>query len=197
MPGFLWSTSRRRYIYASNGRAVPESRVRDGLQSAIDASKGRIAQASEQLIAGKINSAEWTLAMRDELKNAHRAAAMLANGGEMSPAALGRLGATLRAQYGYLARFSSQVENGEIPLDGRFKARAQMYIQSARLSYENQLRLREQQARTPEEKRILSAVENCADCLAYAARGWQPIGTLPEIGDSICRSNCRCHWEYR
>lgn len=194
---FNWSESRRRYIYASNGRAVPESRVRAGLQEAIDASKRRIGQSTDQLIAGKINAAEWTIRMREEIRAGHRAAAMLANGGKMTPQALGRLGATVRAQYEYLARLSSQIENGEVALNGKLRARAKMYGQAIRLSYENQVRAREAHARMSEERRVLSSAEHCADCVGYAAAGWQPIGTLPQIGDSQCRANCHCHFEYR
>jgi hypothetical protein len=194
---FNWSESRRRYIYASNGRAVPDARIREGLQSAIDTSKRRIGDATDALIGGKINTAEWTLRMREEIRSGHRAAAMLANGGKMTPSTLGRLGATVRAQYDYLTRLSSQIENGEVALDGKLRARAKMYGQAVRLSYENQVRAREQNARMSEERRVLSSAEHCSDCVGYAATGWQPAGTLPQIGDSQCRSNCHCHFEFR
>lgn len=37
-------------------------------------------------------------------------------------------------------------------------------------------------------------VHNCVD---YALSGWQPIGTLPPIGDSQCGQNCECRFEFR
>src|SRR5262245_16423884 len=117
MSKFNWSASKRRYVYASNGRVVPETRIRARLQDAIDASKDQIDSFTTDLIAGKINAAEWTLRMRDEIKNGHRRAALLANGGKLNPSALGKLGATVRAQYDYLSRFSSAIQNGEIALD--------------------------------------------------------------------------------
>lgn len=39
-------------------------------------------------------------------------------------------------------------------------------------------------------------VHNCDDCPPLAALGWQPIGTLPAIGDSECGHLCLCHFEY-
>lgn len=197
MSNIKWSESRRRYTYASNGRAVPETRIRGRLQGAIDASKTRIDAFGADLIEGRINVADWTLRMRDEIKNGHRAAALLANGGKLNPSALGKLGATVRAQYEYLSRFSSQIQNGEIELDPRMIARSKMYAQSILVGYENQVRAREQRAGVKQERRVLSPVESCSDCIEYARRGWQPIGTLPQIGDSICKSNCHCRFEYK
>jgi hypothetical protein len=34
-------------------------------------------------------------------------------------------------------------------------------------------------------------------CPRLADRGWQPLGTLPEIGDTPCEGKCWCHFEYR
>lgn len=194
---FKWSESRRRYVYASNGRAVPELRIRARLQSSIDASKDKIGAFTDELIKGKITVAEWTLRMREEIKNGHRAAALLANVGKLNPSAQGKLGATVRAQYDYLSRFSSAIQNGDAPLNKRLVARAKMYGQAVLVGYENQARAREQRAGARLERRVLSPVESCADCIAAAARRWQPIGTLPQIGDSVCKVNCHCRFEYK
>jgi len=40
-------------------------------------------------------------------------------------------------------------------------------------------------------------VHNCNGCLEQAGLGWQPIGTLDEIGAEECGNNCRCEYEYR
>ena len=40
--------------------------------------------------------------------------------------------------------------------------------------------------------------KTCRDCRAWAADGWQPIGTLPLPGDRCqCLFNCRCSLDYR
>lgn len=48
------------------------------------------------------------------------------------------------------------------------------------------------------ERRVLGnpKTEHCTDCPPLAAAGWQPLGTLPDIGDSECGGFCLCHFEY-
>ncbi len=48
------------------------------------------------------------------------------------------------------------------------------------------------------ERRILGhpKTEHCTDCPPLAALGWQPVGSLPDIGDSECGPLCLCHFEY-
>ncbi len=50
-----------------------------------------------------------------------------------------------------------------------------------------------------QERRILGRpkTEHCPDCPPIAALGWQPIGTLPMIGDTECGGLCLCHFEFR
>jgi hypothetical protein len=40
-------------------------------------------------------------------------------------------------------------------------------------------------------------VHNCDTCLAQAALGWQPIGSLNPIGASECRARCHCWFNFR
>lgn len=42
-----------------------------------------------------------------------------------------------------------------------------------------------------------SSGEYKESCTLLAARGWQPMGTLPDIGDTPCGGRCYCHFEYR
>jgi hypothetical protein len=58
-----------------------------------------------------------------------------------------------------------------------------------------------------EELRVLGEADHCSTeddpdgdregCLELAALGWQPIGTLPKIGESVCIVNCHCRFAYR
>jgi hypothetical protein len=48
-----------------------------------------------------------------------------------------------------------------------------------------------------EERRVLGVADHCPGCLEQAGLGWQPIGTLDEIGTEECGNNCRCEYEYR
>lgn len=48
------------------------------------------------------------------------------------------------------------------------------------------------------ERRVLGQpkTEHCHDCPPLAAMGWQPLGSLPHIGESECGPLCLCHFEY-
>lgn len=37
----------------------------------------------------------------------------------------------------------------------------------------------------------------CRTCIAESEKGWQPLGTLNEIGDSECMGNCDCYFEWK
>ena len=48
------------------------------------------------------------------------------------------------------------------------------------------------------ERRVLGnpKTSHCEDCPPLAEMGWQPVGTLPDIGDTECGPLCLCHFEY-
>jgi hypothetical protein len=82
---------------------------------------------------------------------------------------------------------------------GQFVARAESYADSA---WQAAQRINHGQAiaqgQWKFERRVLGSpkTEHCEDCPSLAAMGWQPIGTLPAIGDSACGSLCLCHFRY-
>ena len=135
--------------------------------------------------------------MRDEIRAAHRAAAMLANGGKLTPQAAGRLGAALKKQYQFLDAFTRDIEQGKITLGPRTVARARLYAQAAMTTYQKAVLERERAAGVALYRLVLSPAEHCAECLADAARGFVPVGSLPEIGDRECLINCKCRWEFK
>lgn len=193
MPSFQWSTSRRRYLDAK-GKLVSEKRVRNALDATIAAAKARIDALGEGLAASDVDA---ILALRAEIRAGHRAAALLAYGGTLPASMRGRLGAAVKKQYGYLDDFLREIEGGTAGSAKRIVARAKLYMDAVRGTYQQMVRVREQAAGMGEERRVLSPAEHCDDCVAAAKQGWQPMGTLPPIGDSACRVNCKCHFEYR
>ena len=48
------------------------------------------------------------------------------------------------------------------------------------------------------ERRLLGnpPTGHCSDCPPLADMGWQPVGTLPDIGDTECGGFCWCWFEY-
>lgn len=176
---------------------MPESRVRAGLQAAVDSSKEKIGKLTQRLVDGKINVSAWHEAMKAETKAAHRAAAMLANGGKLDAKTAGQLGAVLRKQYSYLRAFALQIENKEITLGARTVARARLYAQSVMTTYQRAKLARAEAAGIEMYRLVLSSSEHCPECLADSELDFVPIGSLAEIGDRECLINCKCSWEYQ
>jgi len=188
-----------RYADRATGRFTSELSVRSDLDTYIANKASRFDDLANQLRNREISLADWQLQMRNEIRASHNAAAMVAKGGrdQMTYADWGRTGRRLRDQYGYLDRWAADIASGKVPLDGRLASRARLYGQAARGTYEQQRRAMAAANGYDEEQRILHATESCDDCIEYAGEGWQPIGTLPQIGDSICNTNCKCTFEYR
>jgi hypothetical protein len=199
VPDFLWSATALRFRDVASGRFVPQAAVRQAVDVVVDKGADRLARLTAQLRAGALDVPTWQAQFAQELKLTHLATATAAKGGvaQMAPADWGRVGQQLRVQYGFLRGFAADVASGKQPLDGRAESRARLYGQAARATYE-ETRRGIQRERGGQERRVLhSARESCADCVSYAGRGWAPVGSLPAIGESACRSNCRCTLEYR
>lgn len=99
----------------------------------------------------------------------------------------------------FFDRFHQDVLTDDPPTPAEFVARAEKYADSAwqgeqRTNREEAIR----QGRFRLERRVLGdpKTEHCTDCPPLAAVGWQPIGTLPFIGDSACGPLCLCHFRY-
>lgn len=188
-----------RYQDRATGRFVKELQVRADLDKYIDAKNSRLDDLANQLRNREISLADWQLQMRNEMRMMHNAAAMVAKGGreQMTHADWGRTGRELRSQYEYLDKWAADIASGKAPIDGRLNTRATLYGDASRGTYEQSRRAQAADKGNEEEQRILHAAESCVDCIQYAALGWQPIGSLPKIGDSQCRSRCRCTFSYR
>jgi len=194
---YAWSRKQGRYQYR-NGRPVQQDTLSGWVGAAIESSQGRIAELTERRVAGTINTAEWTIGMREELRAGHRMMAHLAHGPELSKQQLGRLGAVMRAQYKYLNAFSAGIDSGDVPLSGAMVSRAKMYTEALWATWQNEGTAA--QARRGKTKiiNILNpSAEHCAGCLAESARGWVDIGKEVPIGARDCRVRDRCHFEYK
>jgi hypothetical protein len=189
-----------RYISLSTGRFVPFLEVRDALDVVIEASGSRMNALTDQLINEQISLAEWQIGMMEEIKISHTAAAASARGGwaQMSPSDWGATGRLIRDQYDFLRNFANEIATGKQRLDGTARVRTQLYAQAPRGTFEEMRRRYERLMNgMEEERRVLGEADHCQSCLDAAALKWQPIGTLPRIGDSLCLTNCHCHFIFR
>jgi len=105
---------------------------------------------------------------------------------------LQRIGAAIAREYKYFEKFVRQVLGAV-----NAAARAGMYAEAGRGTYEEARAEAMKASGKTEERRLLGIADHCSDCVAEANKGWQPIGTLRAIGDSLCKSNCHCRKEFR
>jgi hypothetical protein len=151
-----------------------------------------------RLQAGKLDTAQWRDAMAQAVKDLHACQYAAARGGfhNVTAAEWAELSKRVEGQLHYLNRFANQIGTGLVRVDGRAMTRAAMYAQASRGTFE-QGRRAEAQGVYSEERRIRHARESCEDCIDQAGLGWQPLGTLRQIGDSACRASCLCTFAFR
>lgn len=197
---FGWNETAGRYVDLQTGRFVPFIEVRDALESMMQSARDTMHDLTQQLIDQQISLADWQASMMSEIRLAHTAAGAAANGGwaQMSQADWGATGQLVREQYDFLRNFAGEIADGTQLLDGRALVRADMYGEAARGSFETmQTRYQLINNGMEEEIRILGEADHCDGCLEQAALGWQPIGTLDEIGEEECLTKCHCTKKYR
>lgn len=202
MPEFQYSKSTGNYRYKSSGHRVEPSTVNNWIDALAEKTKENLGRIAEEHRAGKINLAEWVIQTGEEIRNAHRAVAIIAAGGKgnMTASDWGFVGAQIRRELQYLNGFANAIENrpeGSI-LTTAFVSRAKSYGAAIYETYEKaKARRIERQGQADTELNELEpGAEHCADCLDATAQGRVPLGTLTPIGDRECGSKCRCRIVY-
>lgn len=149
---------------------------------------------------------KWSTDLRRDLLNMHNAVTVIALGGKKAALQFGTQNASAWAeaesatafQLQRFDRFMLGIVSGAIPINNAMAVRAAMYPLAAFGTYQNAVRIRQQVMLVyDEEMRVLQSGNPCDDCIVEAARGWQAIGTLRRIGDSVCISRCRCYFKFR
>lgn len=198
IPQYGWNERAGRYVSLPSRKFVPWERVGEALEDVIEVSRVEVETLTLTLVrGGDLN--KWREAVAYEIKQMHIASACLGRGGyeQMTPADWGRVGQRIRRQYAYLENFARQVESGAQPMDGSLVNRARLYTFATRGTYDGQRRANYATMGYRFEKRVLHKAEHCQSCKDIAALGWQPIGTLPNIGDADCLSNCQCTFKFK
>lgn len=196
---FAWDEASGRYRDLQNGRFVSRGKARGLLDAYTDRISDRAAGLSEKLARGEISVGEWETGMRGLIKRTHAVHAAAARGGweRMTPSDWGRVGSVVKEQYRYLRSFSADVALGVVPRTGALAVRARLYAEAGRRShFDTERRLMVGRGYV-EERSVLGVADHCAGCESAAAQGWQPIGSLPPIGERDCLVRCRCHFDYR
>lgn len=196
-----WEYDRRvqRYRDKATGRFLGESALHNLIRQNQNQMGKAAQQVARELVNGKTTVGQFALQMRKVLKELHIGNYLLGRGGTKSLKAsdYGKIGGILSREYAYLRGLCRDLALGKVT-SGQFLQRLGLFVSQSRNTYEYARRESHQAAGFMYERRVRHALESCAECIAYAARGWQPIGTLPAIGTACsCRANCKCSFEYR
>jgi hypothetical protein len=195
-----WSYDRNAGRYRDErGKFLSKAAVEKLVDGRIGKLEGKLKQFTRMLANGNITLDQWQGSVREAIKAAHIQAAIIGHGGRsgMGSAEYGRVGQRLRLEYDYLQRFAGDLLRGAVSAPMAL-GRIGLYAQSVRGSYWLGTELREQAQGYSLMRRILDdQAQHCSDCLAFAARGIVPIGSVPLPGQRCaCGARCRCSVRY-
>lgn len=183
------------------GQFVSAQAIASLTESYIEQSKESIQKITQSLLDGSLRVGEWERQVAQQLKYGHINSYLLGRGGlarmqgdkDRNYAIAGNI---LKGQYQYLRGFSQDILAGKLT-EAQILSRMDLYIDAFHSTYERARQESHIADGYKRERRIRNAKESCSDCIEYAARGWQAIGSLPNPGQNCaCISNCRCHKEY-
>lgn len=165
-----WSASADRYRDSVTGRFLSKTEALGFVDQSL-AATGNVTDTLASFVAGDapaISPDDWRSAMRREVKDEYIRQYLVGRGGieQMTPADWGSIGGDLAFQYRKLDDFVAQVEAGLLS-EAQVRARARMYVNSARKAYEK---------------------------ANIRALGLPELPQYPADGQQICLSNCKCFW---
>jgi hypothetical protein len=203
---YKWNPKANRYQWF-NGSAyfVPKTQVMAWVDQSLAATGVSTDTLAELLSSGSLSPTDWKARMQLHIKDEYTRQYITGIGGRqnMTPSDWGRVGRMLRDQYGYLDGFAKDVATKNLT-EGQIKARARMYVNSARQAYEKANGIVAKKWGADEVYWSLdSSVENCGDCVGFNSLGWQLVdsdpyqGAEPGSGATVCLTNCHCSKIYR
>lgn len=196
---FKWDNEKRRYI-DENGKTVSMSTVRSWIDSlSVSLALSFMARAM-RVQANSLDPADWSQEMRGDIVSLHYGMTAAAMGGvtQMSNDDWLAAESEIDRQEGFFDQFFAGVVSSAVKLDGDFVQRNGLYGLAGFATYENAVVSREFGAGMNLYRRVLDpGAENCEDCVSYTRLGWQTRAQLPEIGHSVCRVRCRCHFQFK
>jgi len=137
----------------------------------------RTDELARRVRRGDLTAAEWELAMRDEIRDLHVAAAVIAKGGDrraLTWSDWGRVGAECKKQYRYLHGFAQTLERsamnaltgmGDLLSQAYMSWRSNLYAGAGKASY-------------------------------YQGKALGMLPQVPGDGQTACRTNCACYLQF-
>jgi hypothetical protein len=110
------------------------------------------------------------------------------------------VGAKIKWQYGYLAKFTRKIARGgisEAAIASRSRSYASaIYISFARTFKESQTEFVEDGKNPARVRLVTNSKEGCQECADDEARGWVSVDDMGLLGTRICGDFCRCILEF-
>lgn len=198
---YEWDKRSQRYRVKSGtgkGQFIGKAAVDSLTRKAIKQTQDDMMTIGKLLIDRKISLSTWEEATAKTIKQQTILQYAIGRGGvaQLSARDYGIIGAKLKNQYGFLRGFSEDLKAGRLS-EAQFWARLKLYAAATGGAYESGRSESHKAAGYRWEKRIRNARESCGDCIGYAERGWQAIGSLPNPKEACaCAANCQCSKEY-
>lgn len=191
-------------INKPQGRPPDVKKADEVVESVIRQGKNQLHELATKFRNGRLSDDAFEGQARTIIRRTHLGALSAGAGGlaNLMPAHREALEQTLSVEFGYLKRFVQAVKDTTADSSdfNKIPSRAGSYASSAWGTYQQAMRIfiSEQADGTLMEARYLGEAEHCQDCidLSVEVMGWVPVGTLPPIGDSKCRNECRCSFRY-
>jgi hypothetical protein len=204
---FVWDAQSRRYIHLTSKRYVPFTEIREqAIEPLIRASKNAQRVLSAQLATGDTRLGDWQRVMMDTIKQTQVAAALASNGGDANSSQVDykKIAAEILILYLLFRGFAEEIETGAQALNGKLLVRSDLYAGAARDIFEEVRRHgMALYYGAVQERRRLGRAEHChtdgerEGCVELHDLGWVKINTLPRLGATPCRTNCKCRFDYR
>lgn len=196
---YLFDQNSHRYRDTETGRYVKYSQVLELVDQEVARLEVRLKGHGRLLAQGKIDIPEFQARMAQTLKESHLRTAAVGAGGVqgLTPTHYGKVGAELKKQYGYLAKFGEDLAEGKLTPDQAIN-RAGLYGKSARTSFFNsEFTSREKQGFYA--KRLLDPqARHCQSCINYQRLEWTLIQNIMPPGVNCqCGGRCRCKLLFR
>lgn len=198
-PKFVWDKKSGRYRYLDTGKFVGKDAVAYLTRKNIDLVQQELNFIKDQTIAGKMTLTEFQSITARNIKTLHIQQAILARGGSanFTSADRARVSAILQQESDRIIGITQKLKDGTLS-KAQFSAQYNTFAKKSQISFEESVMQNNIENGMVAMRRLLGVTDkHCQSCLNYAARGIQPIGTLPlPMQACECRSNCKCRVVY-
>lgn len=190
----IWDDTEKLYRHA-NGRKFSQYQMLQLIKREQKAFNQDIDVYTNRLLNESIGGEDYQRLVIEAVRDSHVQMMRLGRGGKDQTWGIHYLDVATELkdnQYPYLRDLFQELADGKLS-EKQLKARLKGYIKASKVSYERG-RESQQALIKPMEARLLGSTDlHCSDCIYYASRGIQPVGTLPSPGQACkCRQNCLC-----